>query len=137
MIANILDCWDAAERELGMNPDAGLELLQQFPRVGDLLEAVRTAALALCESPAAERMQEPLGMDAVMVQRLKQIVSVSAIPCGKHAEHELDGGIVYYCPWCEADQLVDEDHPFRFDRLLHLAECPAQWLRHKLDEAKR
>lgn len=54
MIANILDCWDAAERELGMNPDAGLELFQQFPRVGDLLEAVRTAALALCESPAAE-----------------------------------------------------------------------------------
>lgn len=76
MIANILDCWDAAERELGMNPDAGLELFQQFPRVGDLLEAVRTAALALCESPAAETWQ-PSGRVKVLVEELLRLTSDS------------------------------------------------------------
>lgn len=89
--------------------------------------------------PAGPATPTPEGpqpqIDLALRQLLKQIVSVSAIPCGKHAEHELDGGIVYYCPWCEADQLVDEDHPFRFDRMLHLAQCPAQRLRHRLDDA--
>src|SRR5438445_2124471 len=46
---------------------------------------------------------------------------VEAFPCGHH-DHGDDGGIIYFCPWCEADVLREEGQPIPI--IPHTANCP-------------
>src|SRR3990167_872245 len=49
------------------------------------------------------------------------LIQLEQIPCGHH-DHEFEGGIVYYCPWCEWDTLrmEGEERP----ATPHAPDCP-------------
>jgi len=70
----------------------------------------------------ADRRGVPRADDPIAL--LATVVAVDAVPCGQHREHDHEGGLVFYCPWCEADALVADGELFA--GLAHKDACPAQ-----------